>query len=101
MGKTITRLTIDRDGTVKEAKTVMAHSVFEKYILEALKQWRFKPSGLGYMLEVTCIFELTYPANCGAPDYHPVTSETNVSAELPTIVHIATDLQCVIDQQHY
>jgi TonB family protein len=97
MGKTITRLTVNRDGIVKEAKTVMAHRVFEKYVLDALKQWRFKPSDHDYTLEMTCVFELTYPANCGAPDYHPVTPETNVSAELPTTEHIGTDLHCFID----
>ena len=100
MGKTTTRLTVNRDGTVKEVKTVVAHPVFEKYVLEALRKWRFKPSDRDYTLEITCVFELTYPANCTAPDYHPVTPETNVSAELPTTVYIGTDLQCAIDRQH-
>jgi TonB family protein len=43
-GKTVTRVTINRDGTVAEVKTISAHPVFESYVLETLKQWRFKPS---------------------------------------------------------
>ena len=98
-GKTQTRITVDRDGSVKEAITILAHRVFESYVLEALKQWRFKPSNREYVLEVTCIFEFKYPANCGAADYRPETPETYVSAELPTTVHITTDLQCMVDYQ--
>jgi TonB family protein len=97
MGKTQTRLVIGRDGFVKETKIIIAHRVFESYALEALKQWRFEPTDHDYELEVTCVFELTYPANCGAPDYRPVTPETHLSAELPTTVHITTDLQCSVD----
>lgn len=97
LGETTMRLTVNRDGTVKEVKTVIAHRVFEKDVVEALRQWRFKPSKRDYVLEVTCVFDLTFPKKCGAPDYQPITSETNVSAELPTTVYITADLPCVID----
>ena len=41
MGKTITRIKISAEGSVMEVKTVSANVIFEKYVLEALKQWRF------------------------------------------------------------
>src|SRR2546425_1033634 len=93
MGKTLTRLTINRDGFVTDAKTITAHRVFEGYVLEALKQWRFKPSDHEYTLEVTCLFE--FAEACEGTDLHPVTSETYVSAELPTVVHVRTGLKCI------
>ena len=93
-GKTLTRLAINRDGLVTEAKTIVAHRVFEDYVLDALKQWRFKPSDHEYTLEVTCLFELAE----GKCDLHPITPETHVSAELPTVVHIRTDLPCIMDR---
>ena len=94
MGKTLTLLTINRDGFVKEVKTIAAHRVFEHDVLEALKQWRFKPSDHEYTLEVTCLFELTV-SECE----DPITSETHVSAELPSTVHIKTGLCFGIDRQ--
>jgi TonB family protein len=57
MGKTLTRTTVNRDGAVTEVKTISAHPVFENYVLEALKQWRFKPSDQERTLQVTCSFE--------------------------------------------
>jgi hypothetical protein len=50
---------INRDGAVTGVKTISAHPDFETYVLEALKQWRFKPSDREHMLQVTCSFELT------------------------------------------
>ncbi len=94
MGKTITRIKVSPEGSVTEAKTVSANAVFEKYVLEALKQWRFQPLGRGYSLEVTCSFEFIQN-ECEGSNEHPVTSETYVSAELPTVVHIKTGLQCM------
>jgi outer membrane biosynthesis protein TonB len=41
MGKTITRIKVSPDGSVPEGKTVSANAVFEKYMLEGLKHWRF------------------------------------------------------------
>jgi hypothetical protein len=37
--------------------------VFEKYVLDAVKQWRFKPSTEEHSFEVTCRFEL-YEEDC-------------------------------------
>jgi len=94
MGKTLTRLTINRDGLVTEAETIMAHRVFEDYVLQALKQWRFQPTDHEYTIEVTCVFEFI-EGKCEGSDLHPITSETHVSAELPKVVHIKTGLQCI------
>jgi TonB family protein len=57
MRKTLTRITVNRDGAVTEVKTIVAHPIFEDYVLEALKQWRFKPSDQEHALQVTCSFE--------------------------------------------
>jgi TonB family protein len=94
MGRTLTRITINRDGAVTDAKTISAHPVFEKYVLEALRQWRFKASDEEHTLQVTCLFEFI-DDKCGT-DIHPITPETRVSAELPTVVHIKTDSPCVV-----
>ena len=92
MGKTRTRVTVNRDGAVTEIKTIVAHPVFEDYVLDALKQWRFKPSDQEYTFEVICSFEFMVE-ECVGKDKHRITSETYVSADLPSIVHIKTDLQ--------
>ena len=94
MGKTVTRITVNRDGAVTEVKTITAHQVFEKYVLEALAQWRFKPSDQEHTLQVTCSFEFM-DDKCEGTNAHPITSETHVSAELPTVVHIKTGVQCI------
>jgi len=94
MGKTTTRMSVGIDGSVKELKTLMAHPVFERYVLEALKQWQFKPEAHEYTLDITCFFELDQ-AKCEGTDLHPITSETRVSAELPSVVHVKTGLQCI------
>jgi TonB family protein len=93
IGRTVTRLSVDRDGSVMEVKTISANPLFEGYVLDALKQWRFKPSDREYTLEVTCLFELDQ--DCEGTNLHPVTSETHVSAELPSVVHVKTGLQCI------
>jgi TonB family protein len=90
MGTTVTRITVAANGTVAAATTVRAHPVFEKYVLEALKQWKFKPSAQEHTLEITCSFEF-YDEDCD----RPLTPETKVSAELPSMVRIRTGLQCV------
>jgi TonB family protein len=94
MGKTLTHITVNRDGAVTEVKTISAHPVFENYVLEALKQWRFKPSAQEHTLQVTCPFEFM-DDKCEGTYKHPVTSETHVSADLPTVVHIKAGLQCL------
>ena len=93
MGKTETRVTVNRDGAVTEVKTIVAHPVFEHYVLDALKQWRFKPSEQQYTFQVICSFEFM-DEECEGSDKHPITSETYVSADLPTVVHIKTGLRC-------
>jgi TonB family protein len=94
MGRTSTRLTINPAGIVTQAKTITAHRVFEDLVLEALKQWQFKPSDREHVLEVTCLFEIDN-GKCEGTDLHPITQETHVWAELPTVVHIRTGLQCI------
>jgi len=93
MGKTVTRLKVSPEGLVTEVKTVSANAVFENYVLEALKQWRFQPSEREHILDVTCSFEFIQN-ECEGTNLHPIISETYVSAELPTVVHIKTGLQC-------
>ncbi len=94
MGKTVTRLKVSPEGAVTEVKTVSANEVFENHVLEALKQWRFHPSEREHILEVTCSFQFIQD-ECEGTNLHPITSETYVSADLPTIVHIKTGLQCL------
>ena len=94
MGRTLTRLTINPAGIVTEAKMITAHRVFEYPVLEPLKQWQFGPSDREHVLEVTCIFEIDN-GKCEGTDLHPITPETHVWTELPTIVHIKTGLQCI------
>ena len=100
MGKTVTQFTVNRDGVVTEARAVLAHRVFESYILEAFRQWRFKPSDREYTVEVTCFFEFT-EGKCEGSNLHPITPETYVSAELPTVVRVRTGMPCLerVDQQ--
>ena len=103
MGKTITQIKVSPEGSVTEVKTVSANVVFENYVLEALKQWRFQPLDREHVLEVTCSFEFIQN-ECEGTNKHPITSETYVSAELPTVVHIKTGLPCweshVSQRQH-
>ncbi len=92
-GRTITRISIDRTGVVTKTKIISGHPVFEKYVLEALKQWRFKPSNQEHTFQIICTFELT-DNDCEGTDKHPITAETQVSAELPFVVRIKTGLPC-------
>jgi TonB family protein len=90
MGTTVSKLSVAKDGSVERVTTIRAHPVFEKAVWKALKQWRFKPSPDSYSLEVTFSFEF-YDEDCNKS----LTPETQVSAELPTLVTIRTGLQCV------
>jgi TonB family protein len=94
MGTTRTAIKVSPEGIVTDVKTITANAVFASYVLEAIKQWRFKPFAAERTLEVTCSFELVSDT-CEGTDKHPITSETFVSAELPYLVHIRTGLQCV------
>jgi TonB family protein len=91
-GVTTTQVFVDRDGVVTSTKTIVAHRVFEDYVLEALKQWRFKATGQVQTLRISCRFELM--PECEDGNKSPTASETYVSAELPTVVHIKTRLPC-------
>jgi len=93
MGTAVTRIVVNRDGAVTEVKTISAHPVFEGYVVDALRKWRFKPSDQQHTLQVICSFEFI-DDKCEGTDKPPITSETQVSAELPNIVHIKTGLQC-------
>jgi TonB family protein len=93
-GTALVFIAINRDGIVTEAKLVSAHPVFGDYVLAALKQWRFKASNQAHTLQVTCVFEFITD-KCEGTDKHPVISETQISAELPAVVHVRTGLQCI------
>ena len=90
MGTTVTRITVAADGTVSAVATVRAHPIFEKYVTDALKEWKFELSSQEHTLEITCSFEF-YDEDCDKS----LTPETQVSAELPKMVRIRTGLQCV------
>jgi hypothetical protein len=65
------------------------HPMFEKYVAEAVKRWRFKSSGEDHVFDITFRFELHDDGNC---DKSP---ETQVSGELPTLLVIRTGYQCI------
>ena len=94
MGTTVTRIIVGKNGEVIEADIASAHPVFAKYVLDALKQWKFVPSEQEYVFEVTCRFEF-YPDECLREDGKPITPETIVSAKLPTEVLIRTSERCI------
>lgn len=98
-GTTVTHIKIGKDGRVIEAKTVSAHPLFAKYVLDALKQWRFAPSDEEHEFDVTCRFEFYDPKadECFAPDGKPKTPETIVSAALPKEILVRTTGKCWID----
>ena len=60
-GTTVTHIKIGKDGRVIEVKTVSAHPLFAKHVLDALKQWRFAPSNEEHEFDVTCRFEFYDP----------------------------------------
>lgn len=96
-GRAVVRVTVNREGVVTSVRTVKSHRVFESAVLGALRQWRFKPSERDYALEVTCIFEFAV-GKCNGSVPQTITPETYVSAELPSVVRIRTDLQCNFDR---
>jgi TonB family protein len=92
VGTTVSEISVGLDGSVREVQTVRAHQVFEKHVTDALRQWRFRPGNQEYKLEVTVVFE--FDDSCEGTEKHPVTSETRVSAEFPTLVRIVTSPRC-------
>ena len=89
MGTTVSRVTVTKAGHVSAVQTVSAHPVFEKYVLDALKQWRFNPSAKEHTFEVAIRFEM-HDQDCD----EPLALETWVSAELPRQVTVHTGLRC-------
>jgi len=94
MGTTVTDITVSAEGRVSDVKTLSAHPVFANYVSSALRQWQFRASHAEYHLKVTVQFDLLDDCSEGT-DKHPITSETYVSAELPTIVHVKTAARCL------
>jgi hypothetical protein len=94
MGKTISQMKVSKGGLVTDVKTVSANEIFEKQVLDALRQWRFKPSEKEHILEVICSFEFI-DDKCGGTHEHPITAETYVSAELPSLIHVRVGLECI------
>jgi len=94
MGKTLARIVIGSNGVVSEVKTITAHPVFKDYVVEALKKWRFTLSEQAHTLQITCIFEFEDYEKCEESGKFPANSETYISAELPTVVHIKRALPC-------
>jgi TonB family protein len=92
LGKTIARLLVSPEGTVQDATVISGHALFKDYVLKALKEWRFAPSDRGSSLDVTFIFEF---GDCDTTEKSP-TDETDVSADLPTVLRIKTGLQCIL-----
>lgn len=97
-GTTVTHIKIGKDGRVIEVKTVSAHPLFAKHVLDALKQWRFAASDEEHEFDVTCRFEFYDPNadECFAPDGKPTTQETIVSAALPKEILVRTTGRCWI-----
>jgi TonB family protein len=94
MGTTVTAITVTPEGRVADAKTVSGVPLLASYALSALRQWQFRPSQTAHDLNVRVEFELLDDCSEGT-DKHPITPETYVSAELPTVVHVKTAVQCV------
>jgi TonB family protein len=93
VGTTVSEISVGLDGSVRKVRTIRAHQAFESPVSDALKEWRFRPGKQEYKLEITVSFE--FDDACAGTDKHPLTSETRVSAEFPTLVHIVTSPQCV------
>ncbi len=94
-GTAIDEIMIGQNGQVLDVKTASAHPVFADYVISALKQWRFKPLTKESTLRVTTKFEFLDKDCSEGTDQYPIISETHVSADLPTFVHVTTGLPCV------
>ena len=87
MGSTISEINVAPDGSVADVRVVQAHPLFASQVRDALKQWRFKPSVKEDRVTVTVSFE--FDEECDR------TGETQVSADLPTLVHVRTGAPCI------
>lgn len=90
-GKATAEIRIARDGSVN-VQNVRAYSLFEKPVRDALSKWRFSPNDRESTLQITVSFEID--DTCEGTDKHPLTPETRVSAELPSLVHVVTGQRC-------
>jgi TonB family protein len=88
-GTTVTRVTVGKDGNIIEAVTLSGHPFFARYVLAALKQWKFSASEKDHILDVICRFEFYGDGKCFN------TPETIVSADLPTDVLVRTTEKCI------
>jgi TonB family protein len=86
-GRTVSRITVAKDGSVLKAETISGHPVFAAYAINALKGWRFKPNSEVWTFEVTIRFE--FIDDCDKP------AETKVSADLPYHVLVQTSSTCI------
>jgi TonB family protein len=94
-GPATIRVTVAPDGQVVESKIVSAHPVFEKYVVAAVQQWKFKPLATQKSFEMTFQFVFYQEEKCQGEGEQALTPETFVSAELPNSVTIKTGLQCI------
>jgi hypothetical protein len=89
-GTAVAEISVARDGSLS-VQRIQAHPVFEKPVRDALERWRFGPAGQEEKLQVTVRFE--FDETWEGTDKHPLTAETRVSAELPSMVHVVTGLK--------
>ena len=89
-GKVDVDMQINADGAVMSV-AVKSHPLFQRYVEEALKQWRFEPLAEPALLHVIVNFEMegcdhVKPDPLGEAQVH----ETRVRADLPGTVHVST-----------
>jgi protein TonB len=60
-GDVVAHMTVDKDGNVTDVKIVKQdrQGYFEKEVIRALMQWKFKPEESGYIVEVPIGFHLS------------------------------------------
>lgn len=94
-GPATIRVTVAADGRVVESKILSVHPVFEKYVVAAVQQWKFKPPAIQKSFDITFQFVFYQEEKCQREGEPAITPETFVSAELPNSVTIKTGLQCI------
>lgn len=95
-GKADVELQINADGTVTSV-AVKSHPLFQRYVEQALKQWRFEPLTEPATLHAVVNFEFE---SCDHIKPDPLGSaqvrETRVSADLPGMVKVSTCTDFVV-----
>lgn len=95
-GKAEADLQIGADGAVTSV-AVKSHPLFQRYVEQALKQWRFEPLTEAATLHAVVNFEFE---SCDHVKPDPLGSaqvrETRVSADLPGTVNVSTCTDFVI-----